>query len=106
MMEQPDASIHQPVRLKIMAALKALPRGEALEFTRLRAAVGASDGNLGAHLTHLERAGYVVITKDFFHRKPRTRAALSAPGRKAFEAYVEYLRELIEETSAVALEPR
>ncbi|MGH9475079.1 MAG: winged helix-turn-helix domain-containing protein [Terriglobales bacterium] len=100
-MGQPDASIHQPVRLKIMAALRALPRGEAMEFTRLRAAVGASDGNLGAHLTHLERAGYVIITKDFYHRKPRTRVTLSPAGRRAFESYVDYLRELIEATEAV-----
>lgn len=101
-MEQPDSSIHQPVRLKIMAALRALPRTEAVEFTRLRAAVGASDGNLGAHLTHLEKAGYVVITKDFYHRKPRTRVTMSGSGRKAFEAYVEYLRELIEAPSPVS----
>ena len=28
LMDQPDAIIHQPVRLKIMAALKVLPEGE------------------------------------------------------------------------------
>ena len=31
-MDQPDAIIHQPVRLKIMAALNVLPEGERLEF--------------------------------------------------------------------------
>jgi hypothetical protein len=49
-MEQLDAIIHQPLRLKIMAALKTLPRGERLEFVRLRAIVNATEGNLGAHL--------------------------------------------------------
>ncbi len=39
-MEQPDAIIHQPVRLKIMAALKVLPGNEALEFVRLKSIVG------------------------------------------------------------------
>lgn len=102
MKEQPDAAVHQPVRLKIMAALRALPSGEMLEFTRLRAAVHASDGNLGAHLTHLEQNGYVTITKDFHHRKPRTRIMLSPAGRKAFEAYVAYLRELIESAAPVS----
>jgi hypothetical protein len=35
-MDQPDNLIHQPVRLKIMAALKALPAAEQIEFVRLR----------------------------------------------------------------------
>jgi hypothetical protein len=54
-MEQLDAIIHQPLRLKIMAALKTLPRGERLEFVRLRAIVNATEGNLGT----LESAGYI-----------------------------------------------
>ena len=57
-MEQPDAVIHQPLRLKIMAVLKGLPRGERLEFVRLRAILDATEGNLGAHLGTLEKAGY------------------------------------------------
>ena len=64
-MEQPDATIHQPVRLKIMAALKALPDREQIEFVRLKSLVGATEGNLGAHLTTLEQAGYIDIEKDF-----------------------------------------
>jgi DNA-binding transcriptional ArsR family regulator len=97
-MEQPDAIIHQPMRLKIMAALKALPDGEPLEFVRLRAIVDATEGNLGAHLTTLEEAGYVKVIKDFIGKKPRTRVALAKPGRKAFEAYVAYLRDIIDQS--------
>jgi len=95
-LEQPDGNIHQPLRLKIMAALRGLPpKDSALDFTRLRALTGATDGNLGAHLASLERAGYIEILKDFHNRKPRTRARMSAQGRRAFAAYVEYLQELI-----------
>jgi len=94
--EQPDSNIHQPLRLKIMAALKVLPpKDPGLDFTRLRALTGATDGNLGAHLASLERAGYIEVVKDFHNRKPRTRARMSAQGRRAFGAYVEYLQELI-----------
>ncbi len=92
---QPDEVIHQPVRLKTLAALKALPRGSAIEFSRLRTLVGATDGNLGAHLASLERAGYVTLTKDFHANKPRTRATLTPTGRRAFEAYVAYLQDLV-----------
>ena len=42
-MNQLDEVIHQPVRLKIMAALKALPHGKGLEFVRLRSIVGATE---------------------------------------------------------------
>ena len=94
-MEQPDLTIHQPVRLKIMAALKALPAGEPIEFVRLKAIVGATEGNLGAHITTLEEAGYVSVEKDFVAKRPRTRVALSKQGRRAYDDYLDYLREII-----------
>ena len=96
MTEQPDQIIHQPIRLKIMAALKALPAGEALEFVRLKAIVGATEGNLGAHITTLEEAGYVDVEKDFVGKKPRTQVRLNKQGRRAFEDYVTYLRDILE----------
>jgi DNA-binding MarR family transcriptional regulator len=88
--------IHQPVRLKIMSALKALPAGEMLEFVRLKKIVEATEGNLGAHLQTLEEAGYVAVEKDFADNRPRTRVKLSKEGRRAFEDYVSYLRGIIE----------
>ena len=94
-MEQPDSIIHQPVRLKLMAALKILPPDEAIEFVRLKAIVKATEGNLGAHITTLEEAGYVKVEKDFVAKRPRTRVMLSHAGRRAFEAYVGYLRDII-----------
>jgi DNA-binding transcriptional ArsR family regulator len=91
-----DEIIHQQVRLRIMAALNAVPDGERLEFTRLKAIVQATDGNLGAHLMTLENAGYVGIEKDFVARKPRTRIAMTRTGRKAFARHVGYLRDIID----------
>ncbi|WP_332854919.1 winged helix-turn-helix domain-containing protein [Duganella sp. S19_KUP01_CR8] len=94
-MAQFDDIIHQPVRLKIMATLKALPHGEQLEFVRLRAIVEATEGNLGAHIGTLEKAGYVVVEKDFMGKKPRTRIAISASGRAAFDQHVAYLHGIL-----------
>ena len=94
-MEQPDPIIHQPVRLKLMAALKVLPPDEAIEFVRLKAIVKATEGNLGAHIATLEDAGYAKVEKDFVAKRPRTRVMLSQAGRRAFEAYVGYLRDII-----------
>jgi DNA-binding MarR family transcriptional regulator len=95
-MDQPDATIHQPVRLKIMAALKALPPGDLLEFVRLKALIGATEGNLGAHIATLEQAGYVEVCKDFQAKRPRTRIGLTRAGLRAFETYVQFLRSIID----------
>ena len=96
MTADPDEIIHQQLRLKIMATLHALPARDAIEFPRLKATVEATDGNLGAHLSTLEQAGYVSIEKDFEGKKPRTRVAITRAGRKAFVQHVEYLRAIID----------
>ncbi len=95
-MAQPDEVIHQPLRLKILAALKALPDGERLEFVRLKAIVQATEGNLGAHIGTLETAGYIKVEKDFHNNRPRTRVSMTRAGRRALQDYVDYLRELLE----------
>lgn len=92
-----DEIIHQAMRLRIMAALNALTEQTAsIEFIRLKALVGATDGNLGAHLETLEKAGYVVIEKRFENRKPQTRVRMSPAGRRAFAQHVAYLREILD----------
>jgi DNA-binding MarR family transcriptional regulator len=79
-----------------MAALTALPSGEeSLDFSSLKKLTGATDGNLGAHIDTLERAGYVTVEKTFASRRPRTLVKASATGRKAFSAHVAFLREVI-----------
>lgn len=97
-MAAPDDIIHQQVRLRIMATLNALPDGERIEFTRLKAIVNATDGNLGAHLGTLETAGYIAVDKDFVAKKPRTRVRLTRSGRKAFTRHVAYLRDILDRT--------
>ena len=97
-MSGPDEIIHQTVRLRIMAALTALSAGDAgLDFTRLKKLTGATDGNLGAHILALEKAGYVAVDKSFVDRKPKTSVTASAEGRKAFAAHVAFLKGVIGE---------
>jgi DNA-binding MarR family transcriptional regulator len=95
-MEGPDDVVHQPVRLRVMAALTALgPDEEGLDFTRLKGLTGATDGNLGAHLDQLARAGYVEMTKAFVARRPRTTVKASPRGRAAFARHVAFLKAII-----------
>jgi DNA-binding MarR family transcriptional regulator len=88
--------IHQPLRLKIMAALNGLAARESMDFARLRNVVEATDGNLGAHLSKLEDVGYITLEKDFIDKKPRTRVALTREGRKALAMHVAYLRDILD----------
>ena len=95
-MEGPDDVVHQPVRLRVMAALTALgPDQEGLDFTRLKGLTGATDGNLGAHLDQLARAGYVEVAKAFVARRPRTTVKASPRGRAAFARHVAFLKTII-----------
>jgi DNA-binding MarR family transcriptional regulator len=67
-----------------------------LGFTRLKAIMKTTDGNLGAHFTTLENAGYIAVTKDFADKKPRTRVALTRAGRESFAQHVGYLRDILD----------
>jgi DNA-binding MarR family transcriptional regulator len=94
-MAELDEVIHQPLRLRIMAALNALPSGTGLEFARLKKLTGATDGNLGAHIDTLARAGYVAVDKAFVGKKPQTTVTATAEGRGAFARNVATLQEII-----------
>src|ERR1700693_487194 len=94
-MAELDDIIHQPLRLKIMAALNALPASVGLEFSRLKKLTAAPDGNLGAHIETLSKAGYVAVEKPFVGKKPQTTVTATASGRGAFARPVATLQEII-----------
>ena len=79
-----DRVIHEPARLAIIAVLAAC---SSADFVYLRQATGMTQGNLSAHLTKLEEAGYVSIEKRFQDRKPNTLCRLTESGRAAFKQY-------------------
>ncbi len=90
-----NETIHQPVRLRIMAALVALEPTVEVDFAYLRGLLGATDGNLGAHLRRLEEAGYIAVNKTFVERKPRTFVAVTAAGRRVFQEHVAALQSIL-----------
>lgn len=94
-MSELNELIHQPVRLRIMAALVTLKEGEEVDFTYLRDLLEVTDGNLGAHLRKLEEAGYIAINKVFVERKPRTYVSASAEGRRGFQEHVAALEAIL-----------
>ena len=88
--------IHQPARLKVMAALFALKSDAEADFTFLRDHLNLTDGNLGAHIEKLESKGYLSVRKAFVRRRPRTFLRLTRTGRRAFEDYLEALHSVID----------
>lgn len=94
-MNELNEIIHQPVRLRVMAALTALDSGEEVDFTYLRGLLDVTDGNLGAHLRRLEDAGYIAVNKIFVERKPRTFVAVTPAGRQVFKAHTEALEAIL-----------
>ena len=87
--------IHQPIRLRIMAALVALQPDAQMEFTYLRDLLDLTDGNLGAHLRKLEEVDYVKLRKTFVARKPRTYISTTVKGRKVFKEHVAALERIL-----------
>jgi DNA-binding MarR family transcriptional regulator len=88
--------IHQPARLRIMAILAAISPERQVTFGFLKANVGLTDCNLGAHLRRLEEAGYITIVKTFVRQKPQTYVEITEAGRAAFEEHRAALQAILE----------
>lgn len=94
-MAELNETIHQTVRLRIMAALVTLAPGSEVDFTYLRSLLGVTDGNLGAHLRKLEEAGYIAVNKTFIERKPHTYVSATSEGRDVFNEHVAALESIL-----------
>jgi DNA-binding transcriptional ArsR family regulator len=87
-----DRLIHERLRLGILSALSV---NESLTFNELKKLLDTTDGNLSVHARKLEEAGYIVCTKSFEGRMPRTDYRLAAPGKRALERYLDHMEALI-----------
>jgi DNA-binding MarR family transcriptional regulator len=91
-MDDLDAHLVAPARLKLMTMLTAVSEAE---FATVRDALEVSDSVLSKHLAALEEAGYVRRRKGVHRGRRTTWVALTARGRTALGAHVAALRELI-----------
>jgi DNA-binding HxlR family transcriptional regulator len=90
-----DRLIHERIRLGIVSALAV---NRSLTFNELKALLKTTDGNLSVHARKLEEADYIVCTKSFHGRLPKTEYRLTALGRKTLERYLDHMEALIRAT--------
>lgn len=92
-----NETIHQSVRLRIMASLVTLNPTDQVDFMHLVDLLDVTAGNLGAHLRKLEEAGYIAIQKTFVGRRPRTYVAATPEGREVYKEHITALESIIKE---------
>lgn len=87
-----DKAFDNVLRLRIMSILMVNTR---YEFNSFKSLLQVTDGNLASHLKHLEHAEFLRVEKSFAGRKPLTSYLATEKGRKAFQAYFQFLEQLI-----------
>ena len=90
-----DRLIHEPARLLIVTILSTV---ESADFLFLQRETGLTKGNLSAHLSKLENAGYVSIEKTFKGKLPLTVCKLTETGQQAFDDYRQQMQNFIAQT--------
>jgi DNA-binding MarR family transcriptional regulator len=93
-LKEVDKLIHEPARLNIMAHLYVI---ESADFLFMMRKTGLTFGNLSAHMSKLESAGYINIIKEFIGKKPHTMLQLTENGRVAFEKYRKDMKQFFNE---------
>lgn len=91
-MSEIDRLIHEPARLVLVSSLYVV---DEADFVYLANRTGFTAGNISSHMTKLETAGYVEVTKTFVGKRPRTTYKLTEIGRDAFTQYRASLEGLL-----------
>jgi DNA-binding MarR family transcriptional regulator len=94
MLKDLDPLLHSQLRLGVMSILMSV---ESAEFTYLREKTNSTAGNLSVQLDKLSEAGYVAIEKSFRGKRPLTTCRITRKGLKAFEDYVNALKQYIKQ---------
>jgi len=89
-----DRLVHEPARLLMMSVLYVVDNAD---FTFIMNQTGMTWGNLSAHMSKLEEAGYLKVEKTFKGRRPYTLLSLTKEGREAFRTYRKTMQQLMDD---------
>ena len=91
-MKELNQLLHSQLRLAVISILMNV---EEADFVYLREKTDSTSGNLSVQLDKLSSAGYIAVEKGFVGKKTRTVCKITEQGRKAFEEYVDALKQYI-----------
>lgn len=91
-MKEQNPLLHSQLRLAVMSILMNV---EEADFVYLREKTESTAGNLSVQLDKLSSAGYISVEKGFVGKKTRTTCQITEEGRKAFEDYVDALKQYV-----------
>ncbi|SHG66892.1 DNA-binding transcriptional regulator, MarR family [Chryseolinea serpens] len=92
MFKELDPLLHAQLRLAVMSLLMQVT---SAEFTDIKEKTNCTAGNLSVQLDKLSAAGYIAVEKSFKGKKPLTTCSITKKGIKAFEDYVNTLKQYI-----------
>src|SRR5690349_14489922 len=92
MFKELDPLLHSQLRLSVMSLLMSV---DSAEFTFLKERTQSTAGNLSVQIDKLSEAGYISVEKSFRGKKPLTTCKITRKGTRAFEEYVDTLKQYI-----------
>jgi DNA-binding MarR family transcriptional regulator len=92
MFRELDPLLHSQLRLAVVSLLMSV---DSADFTFIREKTNATAGNLSVQIDKLAEAGYIAVEKSFKGKRPLTTCRITKNGVKAFEEYVNNLKDYI-----------
>ena len=86
--------VHEPARLSILTHLYVISKAD---FVFLMRQTGLTRGNLSSHMSKLEDAGLIEVTKEFVDRKPMTLLSITDKGREVLLDYRERMKRFLDQ---------
>lgn len=86
-----ESDLGNPTRLGIVASLK---NRDKAEFKLLRESLGVSDSVLSRHISALEKAGLINVSKGYVGKRPRTWVSITSGGSNRLDSHLQALREI------------
>ena len=87
-----DPLLHSQLRLAIVSLLMT---SDEVDFNQIKDMTDATSGNISVQISKLQEAGYIEVVKSFKNNYQNTSLTITKKGIKAFENYVESLKQYI-----------
>ena len=84
--------LHSQLRLAMISLLMV---HEEVDFNQIKDITNATSGNISVQIKKLQDAGYIDVIKSFKNNYQNTSLRITNKGIKAFEDYVENLKQYI-----------